>query len=113
MGKIVGPRGEQIVKNDSAEDKILNAYYCGQVIALHKLIYYLFRSKRKYDLDLIFRYVESRYVYLIKEYANFYNTIVKADKELGPEADAYYHAEFEEMMKHFKDVKKNPPNIGK
>ena len=100
-----------IHQGESVEDKIINSYYCGQIYALHMLIWYLYRAKKKYTPKQIFRFIESRYCYLIREYPNFYNRIKRNDIELGAEAEKSYKVMFEAMMKHFKDISENDPKI--
>jgi len=113
MGKIVGPDGMSFEKSDNEEDRIINAFYCGQIQALHHLVYYLWRAKGKYNLQDIFRFIESRYSFLISGYPNFYNRIVKNDKELkeSGETEHTYRKLFEEMLKYFKDVREKEPDI--
>ncbi len=113
MGKIVGIDDLSFNKSDNEEDRIINSFYCGQIMALHHLVYYLWRAKGKYKLPDIFRFIESRYLFLIKGYPNFYNQIVKNDRELktSGETDYTYHKLFEAMLKHFKDITQKEPNI--
>lgn len=113
MGKIVDVNGMSFNKSDSEEDRIINSFYCGQIMALHHLVYYLWRGKGKYKLADIFRFIESRYIYLIKNNPNFYNQLVKNDEELkaSGETDHTYKQLFESMMKHFKDITHEAPNI--
>lgn len=113
MKKLIGPNGQEITKGETETDRIINAFYCGQIQALHHLIYFLWRSKRKYRIDDIFRFIDSRYCYLIKEYPNYYNTLTKAEAELDAngEANASYHTLFEEMLKHFKNVAERKPKF--
>jgi len=113
MGKIVGMDGLSFEKSDNEEDRIVNAFYCGQIMALHHLVYYLWRAKGKYKLTDIFHFLESRYLYLIRQYPNFYNQIVKNDKELknSGETAHTYNSLFEAMMKHFKDITHKEPDI--
>jgi hypothetical protein len=64
---LFGPDGEFVSKGDTEMDRIINSFYCGQIQALHYVIYFLFRSPRKYSIEDILRYIEGRYCCLIKE----------------------------------------------
>lgn len=97
--------------SDNEKDRIVNSFYCGQIQALHHLVYFLWRSRGKYSKDDIFTFVESRYCYLIREYPNFYNQIIKNEQQLGKESDNAYRTLFVEMMEHFKDITKNAPKV--
>ncbi len=113
MGKIVGVDGLSFQKSDNEEDRIINSFYCGQIMALHHLVYYLWRAKGQYKLQDIFRFVESRYMYLIRQYPNFYNQLVDNDKDLKTSGETAhtYHTLFEAMMRHFKDITKREPDL--
>jgi len=102
----------QINKSDNEVDRVINSYYCGQIYALHLLVYFLWRSKKhKYSMEDVLHFLESRYCYLIREFPNYYNTLVKNDKVLGKEAETSYKVIFEAMHKHFKDIRKKPPKL--
>ena len=52
MNKLVDSQGKSIgTSSESAEDKIINAFFCGQIQSLHYLIHFLFKSKKKYDIS--------------------------------------------------------------
>jgi len=87
---------------ENEEDKIINSYYCGQILTLHYLLQYIF--KLKYPLKYVLRWIEARYCYLIHQYPNFYNELIKNDKELGPEARKAYDVVFHDMQKHYKQL---------
>jgi len=106
MSDVLGPDGYAIHKSDNEYDRILNSYYCGQIKMLHHIIYLVWKSKKNYDIETILKFVEARYCYLIREYPNFYNQMIKDERELGAEADNSYHVLMEEMLKHHKDIGK-------
>lgn len=113
MGKILDADGLSFHKSDNEKDRIVHSFYCGQIMALHQLIHYLWRAKHGYNLQDIFAFIESRYMYLIKEYPNFYNQLVKNDRELkaSGETNNTYHKLFLAMMEHFKDITHEEPDI--
>lgn len=110
---LIDASGSLINKSDTDGDRVVNSFYCGQIQALHHLVHFLWKSKRKYKKEDVFRFIESRYCYLVREYPNFYNQIAKNDKELksSGEAEATYHSLFVEMMKNFRDISKNDPEV--
>ncbi len=101
-GEIIEP---QFSKGESEEDRLINSYYCGQMLVLHYLIHYIFKAK--YPMRYVLRWIEARYTYLMHEYPNFYNQLRKSDRELGNEAGKAYKVMFEEMMKHYKQLFKD------
>jgi len=113
MSKIVNKDGMAFTQGDNEFDRIINAFYCGQIQALHHLIYFLWRSKRKYKVEDVFRFMESRYCHLIKEYPNFYNQVIKNEKELQHDGGTahFYNKLFDEMLEAFKNISKNDPKI--
>ena len=115
MHSIIGPDGLPLMTATkmTEDDRIINAFYCGQIQSLHYLMYYIFRAKQKYDLSLVFRFIEARYCYLIQEYPNYYNQLHKNDKELGAEAEHHYKKILDEMLKFFKSVPEKDANVGK
>ena len=112
MGQIIRPEDFSFHQSESTEEKLINSYFCGQIYALHTLIYYLFKSKRKFNYEDITNFIDARYCYLIREYPNFYNTLVKNDKQLGAEAENDYFKLFNAMLTYHKNVGKRKPKSG-
>ena len=112
MTKIVDSQGAPIVtSSDSIEDKIINSFFCGQIQSLHYLIHFLFKSKKKYDMAVIIRFIEARYLYLIREYPNYYNTVLKNDKELGLDAAVHYKKVLTETLEFFKSISERDADV--
>ena len=98
-GEIIKP---QYHKGESEEDRIINSYYCGQLLVLHYLLHYIFKAR--FSTENVVKWIEARYCWLMYQYPNFYNQLIKNDKELGGEAKKAYKVMFEEMMKHYQQL---------
>ena len=101
MGKknrITDMYGREFLHSDTETDAILNSFYCGQIQALHHLLYYIFRAKGKYNIREVIRFIDGRYCYLIKEFPNFYNVLMKAEQESGSKIREQYASLFREML---------------
>ena len=99
--------GEEIItpqfhQSDSEEDRIINSYYCGQILILHYLLHYIFKSKL--PMETVVKFIEARYAYLIHQYPNFYNQLVKNEKELKGESHNAYKVMLEAMMRHYEKI---------
>ena len=112
MTNIVDSQGTPFVKSsETLEDRIINSFFCGQIQALHYLIHFLFKSKKKYDMAVVIRFIEARYAYLIREYPNYYNTVLKNDKELGLHVADHYKKVLTETLIFFKNISERNADV--
>jgi hypothetical protein len=77
------------------EEQLSNAYHFGQFFALHTAL----RIKDIYGLERAYQFMESRYKTFTREFPNFYNQMIKVDKEASRRSEEEYKKFLENQLK--------------